>query len=81
MAVLPWPEFPYLNPIEHLWDEMERRLRARLQQPKNLHRLAQALKDESRAKHQEGARKYILFELIYNIFILFKILIKMPFKD
>src|SRR5581483_11071071 len=34
---LPWPgQSPDLNPIEHLWDELERRIRAKTVHPKNL---------------------------------------------
>jgi transposase len=33
---LPWPaQSPDLNPIEHLWDEMERRMRAKCPKNKN----------------------------------------------
>ncbi|GBC20579.2 congested-like trachea protein isoform X1 [Rhizophagus irregularis DAOM 181602=DAOM 197198] len=36
-AQLPWPrQSPDLNPIEHMWDELERRIRARTNSPKNL---------------------------------------------
>jgi len=34
---LPWPgQSPDLNPIEHLWDELKRRIRAKTVHPKNL---------------------------------------------
>jgi hypothetical protein len=42
--VLPWPaNSPNLSPIEHVWDEMERRLRHLPQQPTNLQQLGRDL--------------------------------------
>jgi len=43
---LPWPgQSPDLNPIEHLWDELERRIRARTDNPKNLGELESFLQE------------------------------------
>jgi hypothetical protein len=42
-----WPvQSPNLNPIEHLWDELERRLCSRPQRPTSLTALATALREE-----------------------------------
>lgn len=44
IRVLPWcSKSPDLNPIEHIWDEVERRLRRRPNQPQTLQQLSQAL--------------------------------------
>ena len=44
---LPWPpQSPDLNPIEHLWDELERRVRKRENLPKNLDELFAVLAEE-----------------------------------
>ena len=37
IPVLPWPsKSPDINPIEHIWDELERRLQARQNVPNNV---------------------------------------------
>ena len=48
IKILPdWPsQSPDLNPIEHLWHELERRLRKRSAHPKNFRELEEALQDE-----------------------------------
>ena len=44
MEKLDWPaQSPDLNPIEHLWDDLERRLRARLNRPTSVPDLTNAL--------------------------------------
>jgi transposase len=45
--VLPWPsKSPDLNPIEHLVDDLDRRVRQRKPQPQSLQQLVNALQDE-----------------------------------
>ena len=47
VPVLPWPsKSPDLNPIEHLWDQLERRIRARQHPPATLGELRNALEEE-----------------------------------
>uniref|UniRef100_A0A8C7PBG7 Tc1-like transposase DDE domain-containing protein n=1 Tax=Oncorhynchus mykiss TaxID=8022 RepID=A0A8C7PBG7_ONCMY len=47
VSVLPWPEkSPDLNPIEHVWDLLDRRVRARAIPPRNVQELAGALVEE-----------------------------------
>jgi hypothetical protein len=44
---LPWPsQSPDLNPIEHLWDYLDRQVRKRTPQPTSLPGLAAALQEE-----------------------------------
>uniref|UniRef100_A0AAR2JMZ4 Tc1-like transposase DDE domain-containing protein n=1 Tax=Pygocentrus nattereri TaxID=42514 RepID=A0AAR2JMZ4_PYGNA len=50
---LPWPtQSPDLNPLEHLWDELERR-RARNSVPQNLNDLRAALQEKWDAMPQQ----------------------------
>lgn len=47
IPLIPWPaQSPDLNPIEPLWDELDRRIRARDRPPQNLTELKQALQEE-----------------------------------
>src|SRR5277367_832952 len=46
ITLLPWPgQSPDLNPIEHLWDELERNIRSRSEKPKNLNELESFLQE------------------------------------
>ena len=47
VEVLPWPAFsPDVSPIEHLWDELDNRVKSRDVLPQNRQQLQQALQDE-----------------------------------
>lgn len=47
VPVLPWPaQSPDLNPIEHIWDNLKRRVRARLPAPTTLGELKRAVVEE-----------------------------------
>ncbi|EFN68829.1 Transposable element Tc1 transposase, partial [Camponotus floridanus] len=48
-----------LNPIEHIWDEMKRRLRRREQQPQNFNDIAEILKQIWNEIPQELIRRCI----------------------
>ena len=45
VSVLPWPAKD-LNPIEHVWDLLDRRVRARTMPPRNVQELAGALVED-----------------------------------
>ena len=58
--VLPWPsKSPDLNPIEHLWDQLDRRVRQRQRVPRTLRELAVALQEEWRRIPQERIQRLI----------------------
>ena len=60
IPVLPWPsKSPDINPIEHIWDELERRLQARQNVPNNVGELRQALIEEWQAIPRDRVRRVI----------------------
>ena len=47
IPVLDWPSLsPDMSPIEHVWDELTRRISARHQPPRNVNELTNALINE-----------------------------------
>ena len=58
--VMPWPAFSAdLNPIEHIWDEVDRRLRRRQRQPTTLNELENAIIAEWNNIPMNVIRRYI----------------------
>jgi transposase len=56
VSVLPWPAMsPDVNPIEHIWDLWDRRVRARAIPPRNVQELAGALVEWGDISQQELA--------------------------
>ena len=54
VQVLPWPSrSPDFNAIEHIWDELDRRLRQQQRPPQTLQELAVCLQDEWRRIPQQ----------------------------
>ena len=55
-----WPAIsPDLNPIEHLWDILDRRIRRRLNPPQTLQQLTEALVEEWNSIPQEVIRRLV----------------------
>ncbi|GFS76424.1 QLQ domain-containing protein [Trichonephila clavipes] len=57
---LDWPsQKPDLNPIEHLWDELKRRLCSQPNQPSSLQALTSAVMDAWKAIHMVTYKKLV----------------------
>ena len=58
--VLPWPsKSPDLNPIEHLWNQLDKRVRQRQPPPQTLDQLRQMLQQEWRTIPRNNVRNLI----------------------
>ena len=61
VARLDWPAYsPDMNPIEHLWDHLDRQVRARTPPPRNLQQLRQALIEEWNRFPQRKINRLVL---------------------
>ena len=60
VEVLPWPPYsPDLSPIEHLWDQLGRRISIRAPRPTNRQELIEALQDEWQNIPQDNLRRLV----------------------
>lgn len=60
VEVLPWPAYsPDLSPIEHLWDQLGRRLSRRTPAPANRQQLITALQEEWESIPQDNIRRLV----------------------
>ena len=60
ITAMEWPDrSPDLNPIEHVWDELKRRVRARSPAPTRLQELQLAIEEEWNAIPQDFMVKLI----------------------
>lgn len=60
ISVMEWPaRSPDLNPIEHLWDELKRRIRGRNPAPETLLQLREAIEEEWAGIPQDVVKKLI----------------------
>ena len=58
--VLPWPsKSPNLNPVEPLWDQLDKRVRQRQPPPQTLDQLRQMLQQEWRTIQRNNVRNLI----------------------
>ena len=61
VVTLPWPSrSPDLNPIEHIWDHLDRQLRLRQPQPQTLQELVQALQETWAAIPQQVIQTLVM---------------------
>jgi hypothetical protein len=60
IQVMEWPALsPDLNPIEHVWDQLDRRVRKRRNPPLTIQELTQALIEEWESIPQESLRRLV----------------------
>lgn len=60
ISVMVWPALsPDLNPIEHLWDQLDKAIRNRQEPPETLQQLAEALEEEWLNLPQENIQRLI----------------------
>jgi transposase len=64
IPVLPWPsKSPNLNPIEHFWDELDRRVRDRQPAPQSLQQPVVALQAEWANIPQQVNKQLLMFAM------------------